>query len=311
MNTSRTTVTAVCGLDIGSNTFSCAEVAPGASAGQLVVLRDVSVVVRLSEGLRPGGALEPRAVARGLEALEQLTRDFALGDKPLRAVGTAVLRMTADPSPFSRPAQEILGTEIEILDGEQEALLVGRGAIAGLSTSGPLAVVDVGGQSIEVCRRDRSGRWRPLSMPNGVVGLTERFLTSDPPLDSEVEALRLSIRETLARALPAGAEGRLVAVAGTATTLGMLELGLGRWDRERVHGLELSRDRVRDWLDRIAAVDTATRTARYGIRPGRADVFPAGLCVLVELLDRLGHERFTISANGLRIGAALSLLEEV
>jgi exopolyphosphatase/guanosine-5'-triphosphate,3'-diphosphate pyrophosphatase len=249
-------------------------------------------------------------VARGLAALEQLTRDFALRKKPLRAVGTAVLRMTCDPSPFTRPAQEILGGEIEILDGEQEALLVGRGAIAGLPGRGPFAVADVGGQSLEVCRQERSGGWRPLSMPTGVVGLTERFLASDPPLERELEELRRSVRETLAHALPSGIEEQLVAVAGTATTLGMLELGLRRWERERVHGLELSRDRVRDWLAQITAVDTATRTARYGIRPGRADVFPAGLCVLVELLDHLGRGHFTVSANGLRIGAALSLLED-
>lgn len=311
MGSSRKTIPSVFGLDIGSNTFTCAEVAPGGAPGDVAVLRDVSVVVRLSEGLRPGAALEPRAVARGLEALERLTRDFELRNKPLRAVGTAVLRMTSDPTPFTAPAQEILGTGIEILDGGQEALLVGRGAIVGLPLSGPFVVADVGGQSTEVCWQDRNAGWHPLSMPSGVVGLTERFLASDPPLDDQVAALRGSVRETLTGALPAGGEGRLVAVAGTATTLGMLELGLRRWHRERVHGLELSRDQVREWLDRICAVDSITRTERYGIRPGRADVFPAGLCVLVEILDHLGHGRFTVSANGLRIGAALSLLEDV
>lgn len=300
----------VCGLDIGSNTFTCAEIAPSGDSNGVEVVRDVSLVVRLSENLRPGGPLEPTAVDRGLEALEQLTRDFELRDKPLRAVGTQVLRSASDPRSFTEPAEEILGQPIEIVDGETEALLVSQGAIIGIRAPGPYVVCDVGGQSTEVCGQDQAGAWRPLSIPLGVVGLTERYLASDPPAAEELAALRAAVRAALTGADLVDAGGRLIAVAGTATTLAMLAVELETWDRDRVHGLELDREQVEGWLMRMVAVDVQARTAKYGVRPGRADVFPAGLCVLLELLDRLGHDRFTVSANGLRIGAALSLLKE-
>jgi exopolyphosphatase/guanosine-5'-triphosphate,3'-diphosphate pyrophosphatase len=297
-------------LDIGSNTFTCAEIALSGDSNGVEVVRDVSLVVRLSESLRPGGRLQRSAVARGLEALERLTRDFGLRDKQLRAVGTQVLRSASDPESFTEPAEEILGQPIEIVDGETEALLVSQGAVIGVQAPGPYIVCDVGGQSTEVCRQDGDGVWRPLSIPLGVVWLTERYLATDPPTASELEALRAEMRAALTGADLVDAGGRLIAVAGTATTLAMLALGLETWDRDRVHGQELGRDQLEDWLSRMVAVDSETRTARYGVRPGRADVFPAGLCVLLELLDRLGHDRFTVSANGLRIGAALSLLKE-
>ena len=93
-------------------------------------------------------------------------------------------------------------------------------------------------------------------------------------------------------------------------TLGWLELGLDRWDRAAVHGTPIDRPRLDHWTERMTRIGTAERIARYGLGPGRADVFPAGLCVIGELLDHLGRERFVVSVNGLRVGVALSLLEE-
>jgi exopolyphosphatase/guanosine-5'-triphosphate,3'-diphosphate pyrophosphatase len=298
----------VCGLDIGSNTITCAEIGISAGGTGITVLGDTSIVTRLSESLQPGGALDPQAITRSLAALEQLAESFGLRNKPLRAVGTQVLRMTADPTPFIRPAEQILGTRIEIVDGEHEALLVARGAILGIGGEGPFTVVDVGGQSTEVCWQAGQD-WRPQSLPMGVVGLTRRFLKSDPPLPAEVAALNAFAREAIASSVPAIPDGRLIAVAGTATTLAMLELGLETWDRDQVHGVDFSRERLGFWLARMLEVGSARRTERYRVRPGRADVFPAGLLLVDALLAHTRSERFTVSANGLRIGAALTLLE--
>ncbi|HUT79543.1 MAG TPA: exopolyphosphatase, partial [Polyangia bacterium] len=104
--------------------------------------------------------------------------------------------------------------------------------------------------------------------------------------------------------------GALAAVAGTATTLAWLESGQGRWDRGRIHGTGLSRERLRVWLGRMLEHDAAGRTTRFGVAAGRSDVFPAGLMVLDRVLGHLGRDEFLVSANGLRVGAALSILPE-
>jgi len=44
------------------------------------------------------------------------------------------------------------------------------------------------------------------------------------------------------------------------------------------------------------------------MKPMRADVFPAGVLILREMMNYLSKESFTVSANGLRVGLALSLL---
>jgi len=298
----------VCGLDIGSNTFSCVELAPG--HGSLSVVRDTSIPVRLSEDLVPGGPLNPAAVKRGLDVLAQLVEQFDLRAKPLRAVATQVLRMARDPERFTDPASELIGVEIEIVEGTTEALLTSRGATLGLAGSGPWIVADVGGQSTEVCWQDAAGRWQPTSLRLGVVGLTEEHVRADPPTFEEIERMRDGVCATLSRGLPRSLPGELLAVAGTATTLGWLERGLEKWDRDAVHGMPIDRALLERWTARMNRIPSAERVARYGLGPGRADVFPAGLCVIDSLLEHLGRERFTVSVNGLRVGVALTLLEE-
>jgi exopolyphosphatase/guanosine-5'-triphosphate,3'-diphosphate pyrophosphatase len=295
------------GIDIGSNTFSFAAVEIRGDG--VAVTQDASLAVRLSEGLAPGGRLSPIAVERSLATLAEVAPRFGVPGVRTRAVATQVLRMAADPEVFARPARDILGTEIEIVDGAEEARLVFRGGTLGLVDDGPWIVVDIGGQSTELCWRDRAGTLVPLSIPVGVVGLTERFFGSDPPGADEVAALERCAAAAVREAIPSVIEGEVLGVAGTATSLGALEVCQGEWRREAIHGVAVSRARLRHWLGVMAGLSAEERTRRYGIGHARADVFPAGLVLMDAVLARLGREGMRISVNGLRVGAALSVLE--
>lgn len=300
----------VVGLDLGSNTFSCAALRAG-PGGSPEVVQDTSRAVRLSQDLEPSGPLSPMAIARGLETIERLAVEFHMASRPVRAVGTAALRLTGDPTPFVEPAEELIGARIEIIDGIQEALLVSRGAVLGLSDDGgPWLVIDVGGRSTEICCRDPDGVWNPVSLPIGVVDLMTDFLDGDPPSPEAVDRLRARVRGVLGSAVPEETAGRLVGVAGTASTLGRLEAGIDGWDRDAIHGIRITRESLRGWLAHALELTTAERMTAMGLGPARADVFPAGLCVLAEAMSHLGRNEMTVSANGLRIGAAMSLLEE-
>ncbi len=302
----------VIGLDIGSNTFSCAEIRyTKNSANPIELIDDASLPVRLSEGLIEGGRLKPVAVKRGLDALTDLAEQFDIGNKPIRAVATAVLRKTSRPEDFIKPAEEILKTKIEIISGEEEAELTCKGAVCGIPDSPSWIVMDVGGQSTEVGSRGSDGQWHGFSLDFGVVSLTEKFVFNDPPKTEEMASVSNEVRKCLYESLSKDLKGNLLGVAGTATTLGMLSLGAVVWNREKVHGLDMSLEDVMYWKSRISSVTAKERTEKYNIRPLRADVFPSGICIIEEMIRFLGKDRFTISANGLRIGVALSILENI
>jgi exopolyphosphatase / guanosine-5'-triphosphate,3'-diphosphate pyrophosphatase len=298
----------VCGLDIGSNTFSFTELVGGSN--EIEIINDLSSSVRLSEGLTDSGKLQPAAVMRGLMVLEKLKKKYDLGSKRLRVAGTAALRMASNCDQFTGPAQAILGVPVEVISGETEALITCRGALLGLPGDGPWIMTDIGGQSTEVCWQTTEGDWHPLSLELGVVGLTARYLKHDPPLKDELLALRNEVQAVFADKIPGNVAGQLIGVAGTATTLGYVELGLDSWQRDRVHGMWMNRGCVGNWLAKVAGITVVERTRQFGVRAGRADVFPAGICILQELISYFGKSEFVISANGLRVGLALSLLED-
>jgi exopolyphosphatase/guanosine-5'-triphosphate,3'-diphosphate pyrophosphatase len=122
-------------------------------------------------------------------------------------------------------------------------------------------------------------------------------------------ALFAEVRQALAGSVPRDLQGHLIGVAGTATTLAMLQIGLSDWKREKVHGLDLTLERVRFWLAELLSMNAAQRTERLGVRAGRADVLPAGVAVLEATMTHLGRPGIVVSANGLRVGAALQRLE--
>lgn len=300
------------GLDIGSNTISCTKLQL-LKNGHIEVIKDKSFPVRLSEGLKQGGELHPDAVARGLDALKKISSDFDYCDSFAHAVGTAVLRMTRNPHAFTEPAEKILGSPIEIIDGIEEARLTAIGAVFGLPHRNDWVILDIGGQSTELSCREDNGKWDSVSMPLGVVKVTENFFSSQTPPIEEQHAARGFVQQLLSQHVPpqknaTTIDGTMVCVGGTPTTLSLLVHGLKGWKRDKVHGDVITLDELQHWYKKVVAVDARSRIEKYGMKPMRADVFPAGILILDEMMQYLNMDKITVSANGLRVGLALSHL---
>ncbi|HQR29236.1 MAG TPA: Ppx/GppA family phosphatase, partial [Anaeromyxobacteraceae bacterium] len=95
---------------------------------------------------------------------------------------------------------------------------------------------------------------------------------------------------------------RLVAVAGTVTTLAAVAQALPAYDALRVHGAELARGALRDLLARLSALTTAERARLPGMEPKRADVIVAGAVLVAAALDLGGFDALTVSDRGVRWG---------
>jgi exopolyphosphatase/pppGpp-phosphohydrolase len=88
----------------------------------------------------------------------------------------------------------------------------------------------------------------------------------------------------------------------------MLDKSLATWRREEIHGTVISQASLSRWMQLMASIPSRDRQQIYGVRPVRADVFPAGICILEEALRFFRLDAFTVSATGLRLGVALSIL---
>jgi len=144
--------------------------------------------------------------------------------------------------------------------------------------------------------------------------LTERFLTSDPPKPHELydmdEDLRARMREVRESLGDVGSV-RLVATAGTPTTLAAIDLEMAVYDPARVNNHAMTLARVEELFDRLASVDLATRAGIVGIERGREDLIVPGCAVLYRVMHDWQFGGVTVSDWGLREGLVLDLFDRM
>ena len=172
-------------------------------------------------------------------------------------------------------------------------------------------VVDVGGGSTEVVLgRAGSAPRSSRSFDIGCRRVTEKFFSADPPSDCEVARARAWVRSGMRsffdEAAASGfAPSRMVAVAGTATSVVSVHEGMEVYDAARVHKTAVSREVLDAVCDRLRGCTLAERQRVAGLDPGRAPVIVAGLVILQEVMDMAGVSAFTVSESDILHGIIL------
>ena len=101
------------------------------------------------------------------------------------------------------------------------------------------------------------------------------------------------------------APGRLVAVAGTATSVVSIHEHMETYDSARVHKTVVNRKALDAVCGRLSALPLAERKQVVGLDPGRAPVIVAGLIILQEICDLAGANAFTVSESDILHGIIL------
>jgi exopolyphosphatase/guanosine-5'-triphosphate,3'-diphosphate pyrophosphatase len=275
-------------------------------------------IVRLGQGVDATGEFHPDALTRTLvatEAYAALVRDAGVPPERIRFVATSASRDARNREAFFEGVRQRLGVTPEVISGDTEAALSFAGA---LSRSGsprePVLVVDIGGGSTELIVGSSEGRvTAAVSLDVGSVRLTERFLGAGPPAAGAVAAAAAHVDALLEGSGIDFAVGTWIGVAGTATTLAGVHLGLERYDRELVHGALIPLPDLHALFDRLVTSTVAEIRALPSMHPGRADVVTAGSLIAVRIADRLAAhgsavDGLLVSESDILDGAALELL---
>jgi exopolyphosphatase/guanosine-5'-triphosphate,3'-diphosphate pyrophosphatase len=290
-------------IDVGSNTVLL--VVAERRAGRLEPLVERAEITRLGRGVDATGRLDAGAIADTVQALARFVAEArALGAGDIACVATSAARDARNGADFFAAARAAAGIVPEVIAGDEEARLVWESAWYDFGTTS-LAVLDVGGGSTEVCVGQGPVPSARRSLQIGAVRLTERVAPPDPPGGPALARLRSEARVALGAAeelLRGGRPDRLVAVAGTVTTLAAVEAALPAYDAATVHGSALSLGQLERLYARLGALTTDERARLPGMEPKRADVIVGGCAVVVEAMLRLGFDRLTVSDRGVRWG---------
>lgn len=286
-------------IDIGTNSVRLliARLANRQLQAELRTLR----TCRLGEGMTRGDGLQPQAVARTLQSLQEFNSIIqARRVRRLRAVATSAVREAANAGFFIEQVRSETGIAVEVITGEEEACLSYIGACTSLPGVRGGAVVDIGGGSTELTWRPGAGRpGLPVShsVPVGAVRLTEQ-----PMLLSGILSRLKPALEGLGKAGPAP----LIGVGGAVTTLAAIDQGLAVYDPERAHGYRLSRTAVERILFFLSAKTNGERKQVPGLQPERADIIVGGATILWAILGFLQAEQVTVSEADILDGIILT-----
>jgi exopolyphosphatase/guanosine-5'-triphosphate,3'-diphosphate pyrophosphatase len=303
-------------VDIGTNStrLLIADVTP--DGGGVVEIVRRSVVTRLGAGVDTEGSLSEEGCERVLTVLGEFRKDIDAhrgkdGAYPNLAVMTSAVRDAYNGQEFAERVRSECGLDARILTGEEEARMTFLGAMSGRpSAVEPTVVVDIGGGSTEFVVGVGKTAGFHVSLPAGVVRMSERHIHGDPPAPAELQEIASDTRAVYLAGLPEDERApvrRGIAVAGTATSAAAIDQELDPYDPERVHGYPLLLATVEMLLARLADMDEAQRRAVVGLDPNRAPTIVAGMVLLSEAMRAFDLDEVEVSEHDILHGGVLSI----
>ena len=141
--------------------------------------------------------------------------------------------------------------------------------------------------------------------------VTERYLHDDPPTPAQLSEaaswIADEMREYIGKLGEGGfLDGKLIAVAGTATSIVSMRERMEVYDSSRVHAAVVTRGDLDALIERLSAMTVEQRREVVGLEPQRAPVIVAGLLILKQILEVSGAGSFTVSEYDILHGVVLA-----
>jgi exopolyphosphatase/guanosine-5'-triphosphate,3'-diphosphate pyrophosphatase len=300
-------------IDIGTNSIRCV-VAEVESDGSYRVLDEEREMTRLGHDLFRRGRLAAEPMERSHAALAKM-KAIADGFQvvELRAVATSAVREASNGRAFCRDVRRRCGLSVEVISPEEEAQLALQSALRNVDLVGrSVAVVDIGGGSVEVVLAAGPVVDQLYTLPLGAVRLTEAYRSAEPLGRRRWKRLKRGIDRVLDEQIgdPPFRPDMIIGSGGTFTNLA----GIVKTEREgserNLQGYTMRRAEVVNLLHRLRATPLELRRSMPGLNPERADIIVAGAAVVARLARRLGTQQIVVNPGGLRSGLLLSMIAE-
>lgn len=297
-------------IDLGSNTAKLVNY----NVGPDNIYRhyqDESIRTRLGEDLDSTGVLGDAAVLRTIDALKQFREIIDLQSiKHVLPVATSAVREAANGASFLQTILRETSFDFRILSDREEALYSYLGAARSLKL-GSMTFFDLGGGSLELVQAEDFEIKRIVSLPLGALRLTQTY--ADRQDGSYSPKAVKQLRERILNLLPDKDEllkcDRLVGVGGTLRNIAKFHQAESGYPLSKIHNYSMEHSTVSKVSAKLLSMRPERIAKTEYVNSGRADIITAGGLVIDLLMDKLGFDRITVSAQALREGILDASLE--
>ena len=300
-------------IDIGSNSLKLVIVEAAASDSFTVLLQERERV-RLGQNTLRNHILSPEAVNLSAAAIAKF-RAIAESREvdSIIAVATASVREAENAAEFVREINDRTGICVEVLSSVEEARLIGVAAAQFFDAKNEtLLNVDIGGGSTELSLMKNSEPHKLFSMKLGAVGLTEKFIFSNPPKAKELENLQTEINVALERPVRKMKNQTWQIASGTSGTIMNLLTLLNFQTAETATAKPEIQFKKLVALNKLLTRITLEERAKLpSISPQRAEVIVAGGQILEGVMRAFNIEKLQPCGYALREGVIIDYLREI
>ncbi len=295
----------IAAIDLGSNSFHM--IVAQQLQGELRTVEKRGEKVQLAAGLNERGYLSEEAMQRGLECLKGFAKHLK-GFKPeaVTILATNALRVARNRSEFIGRAEDILGFQIEVIAGREEARLIYLGVShTQADDEGKRLVIDIGGGSTEFIIGERFESKALESLFMGCVSYTQQFFPEGDITELNFHrAVARARRELLEiqQAYKAIGWSEVIGSSGTIRATEQVLISKG-WSKQGI-----SRDGLNKLCQWLMSHKKISDIELPGFKPQRQQVFIAGVAILKGIFDTFKIKTMHYSDGALREGALWDLI---
>lgn len=280
-------------IGVGSNAIRLlsAQWAEGKLCADLRDRRGTRLFAGLCAGMLTKESMDASVNAVG-ELASLARRD---GAQEVFVFATSAVRDALNGHEFTRRASEAAQAKVEIITGEEEAVL----SYIGASEGGKCGVVDIGGGSTEFTLGEGETILGAVSLQMGAVRMNAQTpIFSEADYEATLERCMKIMRRDAGALLAKEKRDYWVGVGGTMTTLGAMQKKTPVFLPEICEGMAISAQDVAQWGRMLARTSLGERRQITGLMPQRADIIPSGVAILEAAMRCFEVGEIRLSAHG-------------
>ena len=281
-------------VDIGSNSIRL--VVYQGPVRVPAILFNEKVMAGLGRELSTTGAIGKESMAlaiRGLKRFHRLCSEMEVDS--IKSFATAAVRDASNGKDLLKAAR-LIGYDVQVLQGEEEAELAALGVISGIPEAKGI-VGDLGGGSLELALVEDGQVLERFSFPLGVLRVADLRCKGQDKLKRQVRRmLKKTGWEKQAQALP------FYLVGGSWRSLARLDMFDSNYPLPVIHNYEMEPRRAQRLVSRLAQLNRDKLKTVPGLSSSRIPTLNDAAWLLSTLVRYLNSSKLVVSAYGVREG---------
>jgi len=302
----------VASIDIGTNTVILLIAKADLFNNSLQPLHNEYRMPRIGKGLKPDGEISEEKITLLYSILAEYKTiiEKYRCDKIL-ITATNAFRLASNSKDISKRIKNKFNFDVNIISGEVEAEYAFLGTLSGTEIADSTLVIDIGGGSTELIFGNKYKILFKKSYPIGSVIATEKYLKHTPPLINEMEKLELKLQEIFKGITEISKQEKVIAIAGTPTTLACMIKGLKEFEEVKIDGNILTAVDLQKLISEINILLPEQIKINYGnVLSGREDIILGGALILNKIMEIIDLDNVMVSSRGIRYGAIVNYLKD-